>query len=105
MATDTNVGSIKLPDKDLSGQNIVLLQSTVLHEMLDIATDTCGESHMEMALPLSCLHVLASIACTFISSSMFLCVLCRSFAVRAHKSTEKTTAIKSKSLQHLRQCR
>ena len=28
-----------VPDKDLCGQNIILLQSTVLHEMLDITTD------------------------------------------------------------------
>ena len=28
-----------VPDKDLCGQNIVLLQSTVLHEMLNITTD------------------------------------------------------------------
>ena len=31
-------GSI-VPDKDLCGRNIVRLQSTVLHEMLTVATD------------------------------------------------------------------
>ena len=29
------------PDKDLCGRNVVLLQSTVLHDMLDITTDIC----------------------------------------------------------------
>ena len=30
-----------VPDKDLRGRSVVLLQSTVLHEMLDITTDMC----------------------------------------------------------------
>ena len=34
-----------VPDENLHGQNIVLLQSTVLHEMLDVTTDIWSRSH------------------------------------------------------------
>ena len=42
--------AIFVPDEDLCGRNVVLLQYTVLREMLEITNDICSRSHELISL-------------------------------------------------------